>query len=188
MITENASVLPGDGGWMIDHPADCLDIDGNQLRPAWFRDEEDATSYLSWLAEYGLPVRSGGYLAGNVTDEQDHRMVFEGWGVWEADGSACGPLQIQRYDTLESGLKPLPSDECAWELVVHEARAGSWLHRLALLDVVLLNTDPSTPYLIRRGDRIGQLLTLRTDSLTIDEVLSLSESDRGSTGFGDSGR
>ncbi len=139
MITENASVLPGDGGWMIDHPADCLDIDGNQLRPAWFRDEEDATSYLSWLDEYGLPVRSGGYLAGNATDEQDHRMVFEGWGVWEADGSACGPVQIQRYDTLESGREPLPSDECAWELVVHKARAGSRLHRLALLDVAAYN-------------------------------------------------
>lgn len=139
MNTENASVLPGDGGWVIDHPADCLDLDGNQLRPAWFRDEEDAASYLSWLAAYRLPPQSGGYLAGNSTDEQEHQMVAEGWGVWEADGSACGRIQIQRYDTLENGRDPLPSDECAWELVVHGARAGSSLHRLALLDVAAYN-------------------------------------------------
>ena len=123
--TENASIAHCDGGWMVAHPPGCLDLDGNHLRSAWFRDEDHATSYLSWFAAYGLPVRSGGDLAGNATDEQDPRMVFEGWGVWEADGSVCGPIQIQRYDTLESGREPLPSDECAWELVVHQAQAGS---------------------------------------------------------------
>ena len=95
--TENASIAHCDGGWMVAHPPGCLDLDGNHLRSAWFRDEDHATSYLSWFAAYGLPVRSGGDLAGNATDEQDPRMVFEGWGVWEADGSVCGPIQIQRY-------------------------------------------------------------------------------------------
>ncbi len=61
----------------------------------------------------------------------------EGWGLF-----FCGPnpegtqeLQIQRIDCSEDGEPPFDSDEAAWRHVVTRARAGSDLHRAALVAV-----------------------------------------------------
>lgn len=60
-------------------------------------------------------------------------------------------------------------------------------HYRGELKVVLLNTDPSRPYHVHRGDRIAQLVIQRVEDVTWTEVDDLDDNDRGG-GFGHSGR
>lgn len=55
------------------------------------------------------------------------------------------------------------------------------------LMVCLLNTDRSQPFAIQRGDRIAQLVIQRFESATFNVVESLSETERGTAGFGSTG-
>ena len=55
------------------------------------------------------------------------------------------------------------------------------------IKVILLNTDPSEPYRVRRGDRIAQLVVQRVAEVSWSVVESLDGNDRGG-GFGHSGR
>jgi dUTP pyrophosphatase len=54
------------------------------------------------------------------------------------------------------------------------------------LKVVLLNTDPSQPFVVHRGDRIAQLVIQRVEHVTWELVDDLEGYDRGG-GFGHSG-
>jgi dUTP pyrophosphatase len=54
--------------------------------------------------------------------------------------------------------------------------------------VLLLNTDPDTPFDVAVGDRIAQLLVVRFESSPPEEADSLDETARGSGGFGSTGR
>ena len=56
------------------------------------------------------------------------------------------------------------------------------------LNVVLVNTDPADDYTVRRGDRIAQLVIVAVEQLAIQVVDELPDSERGSGGFGHSGR
>lgn len=56
------------------------------------------------------------------------------------------------------------------------------------LKVLLVNTDPSQPYLVHRGDRIAQLVVQRVDLVEWVEVGELAVSDRDVFGFGSTGR
>jgi dUTP pyrophosphatase len=56
------------------------------------------------------------------------------------------------------------------------------------LMVVLLNTDPTTPHEVRRGDRIAQLVLQRVGAATFVPVDELPGSERGEGGFGSTGR
>jgi dUTP pyrophosphatase len=56
------------------------------------------------------------------------------------------------------------------------------------LRVVLVNTDPSTPYTVERGDRIAQLVVQRVATCSFSVVEALLPSERGTGGFGHSGR
>lgn len=55
------------------------------------------------------------------------------------------------------------------------------------LRVILVNTDPTTPYEVRRGDRIAQLVVQRVEHVSFDVVDELPDSERGLGGFGSSG-
>ena len=55
------------------------------------------------------------------------------------------------------------------------------------LKVVLLNTDPTAPFEVRRGDRIAQLVIQKVEEISWVEVDELDANDRGG-GFGHSGR
>lgn len=55
------------------------------------------------------------------------------------------------------------------------------------LQVVIINTDPTISYSVKRGDRIAQLLIQRTESVHWVAVDELDGNDRGG-GFGHSGR
>lgn len=56
------------------------------------------------------------------------------------------------------------------------------------LRVLLVNTDPSEPYEVRRGDRIAQLVVQRVEHVVFRPVEALPASERGTGGFGHSGR
>jgi dUTP pyrophosphatase len=56
------------------------------------------------------------------------------------------------------------------------------------LRVVLANLDPVEPFRVRRGDRIAQLVVQPVSSIEWVEVESLGDSERGTGGFGSTGR
>lgn len=56
------------------------------------------------------------------------------------------------------------------------------------LQVLLVNTDPSEPYEVHRGDRIAQLVVQQVARCTFSPVDSLDATERGLGGFGHSGR
>jgi dUTP pyrophosphatase len=56
------------------------------------------------------------------------------------------------------------------------------------LAVILVNTDPSTPYEVHRGDRVAQLVICRVEEAAFVAADQLGASERGAGGFGHSGR
>lgn len=56
------------------------------------------------------------------------------------------------------------------------------------LQVVLVNTDPESPYTVHRGDRVAQLVIVPVAAGEFAEVAGLPPSARGGGGFGHSGR
>lgn len=55
------------------------------------------------------------------------------------------------------------------------------------LKVLLVNTDPTEPFTIERGDRIAQLVIQRVEAADFIEVADLGDSARGTGGFGSTG-
>ena len=53
--------------------------------------------------------------------------------------------------------------------------------------VTLLNTDPTKPFQIKRGDRIAQLVIQRYEQANFVVVAELDETERGVSGCGSSG-
>ena len=56
------------------------------------------------------------------------------------------------------------------------------------IKVILVNTDPSEPYEVHRGDRIAQLVIQEVAQAEFLDVTELPASERGKGGFGHSGR
>ena len=54
--------------------------------------------------------------------------------------------------------------------------------------VLLVNTDPGTVYRVRRGDRIAQLVIQRVEAAGFRPVEELPQTQRGTGGFGHTGR
>ncbi|MCA5893913.1 dUTP diphosphatase [Isoptericola sp. NEAU-Y5] len=55
------------------------------------------------------------------------------------------------------------------------------------IKVILANTDTSTPVVLRRGDRVAQLVVQKVERARFVTATSLPGSHRGSGGFGSSG-
>ena len=55
------------------------------------------------------------------------------------------------------------------------------------LKVLLVNTDPSEPYTVERGDRIAQLVIQRVEAVEWQEVERLDSTERDTFGFGSTG-
>ncbi|NNC79896.1 MAG: dUTP diphosphatase [Acidimicrobiales bacterium] len=55
------------------------------------------------------------------------------------------------------------------------------------LKVLLVNTDPETPFEVVRGDRIAQLVIQQVEHVNFVEVDELPDSERGAGGFGSTG-
>jgi dUTP pyrophosphatase len=56
------------------------------------------------------------------------------------------------------------------------------------LKVLLVNTDPSRDYTVRRGDRIAQLVIQRFEVIEWEVVDDLGDSRRSTEGWGSTGR
>ena len=56
------------------------------------------------------------------------------------------------------------------------------------LKVLLINTEPTDAYEVRRGDRIAQLVIKKVEEVIWEEADELDETERGLGGFGHSGR
>ena len=56
------------------------------------------------------------------------------------------------------------------------------------LKVLLINTDPSEPYEVHRGDRIAQLVIQKVEEVAWEESDELDDTERGLGGFRHSGR
>lgn len=56
------------------------------------------------------------------------------------------------------------------------------------LKVILVNTDPTEPYKVQRGDRIAQLVIQRVEHAAFTAVAELPDSERGEGGLGHTGR
>ena len=56
------------------------------------------------------------------------------------------------------------------------------------LRVLLVNTDPDDDYEVHRGDRIAQLVIQRVEHARFESVVALDPTDRGTGGFGHTGR
>ena len=56
------------------------------------------------------------------------------------------------------------------------------------LKVLFINTDPSEPYEVHRGDRIAQLVIQKVEEVAWEESDELDDTERGLGGFGHSGR
>ena len=56
------------------------------------------------------------------------------------------------------------------------------------LKVLLVNTDPTEPFTVRRGERVAQLVIQPVAIAALVEVDELPPSTRGSGGFGSTGR
>ncbi len=55
------------------------------------------------------------------------------------------------------------------------------------ISVLLVNTDPTEPFEIKRGDRIAQLVIQRVERVEWHEVETLESSERGLGGWGSTG-
>jgi dUTP pyrophosphatase len=55
------------------------------------------------------------------------------------------------------------------------------------LRVVLVNTDPHTPFVVRPGDRVAQLVVQRVEHVRFVEADDLTSTSRGEGGFGSTG-
>lgn len=56
------------------------------------------------------------------------------------------------------------------------------------LRVILINHDPTEPFIIEKGDRIAQLIIQKVEHPSFKEATELPEADRGDNGFGSTGR
>jgi dUTP pyrophosphatase len=54
--------------------------------------------------------------------------------------------------------------------------------------VIMLNTDKRTPFQIKRGDRIAQLVIQKVEEAVLVRIDELDETTRGDGGFGSTGR
>jgi dUTP pyrophosphatase len=56
------------------------------------------------------------------------------------------------------------------------------------LQVLLVNTDPTDDFTVERGERIAQLVIQRVEHVALTEVDELPSADRGTGGWGHTGR
>src|SRR5438128_1956027 len=139
--------------------------------------------------------------------ELPHRGTVPGWGMrWRRNSSTWRPASSRDVvDAATASVSPL-----AWcmrwttSTMAASFSAGFVLPRSGLavahgvtvlnapglvdcgyrgeLRVVLVNTDRAGDYLVRRGDRIAQLVVQRVEAATFVEVDDLPPSERGEGG------
>ena len=122
-----------------------------------------------------------------------------------------GDAGLDLRSTQDAVLKPFErmAVPCGIALAIPQGHAGFVLPRSGLaikngisivnapglidsnyrgeIKVILVNLDPNEDFVIRRGDRIAQLVILRVPSVELQPVAELEDTQRGAGGFGSSG-
>ena len=128
--------------------------------------------------------------------------------AYENDGDAGADLRTAVNVTLAPGERALVPTGVA--LAIPEGHAGfvhprsglAVRHGLSVVNapgtidagyrgeiqVPLINLDPTEPIVLRRGDRIAQLVVQPVTRVVFDVVDELPDSTRGAGGFGSTGR
>lgn len=122
-------------------------------------------------------------------------------------GDAGADLMTTRDVTLEPGERALVPTGIALALpegyvaLVHPRSGLAVRHGLSIVNtpgtvdagyrgeiqVLLINTDHTTPVVLHRGDRIAQLVIQRVERAAFVEVDRLPDSERGAGGYGSTG-
>ena len=124
------------------------------------------------------------------------------------DGDAASDLRAACDGVIEPGMRMLIP--CGFSMAIPDGYAGLVLPRSGLavhhgitvlnapglidssyrgeIMVSLLNTDTTKPFEFLQGDRIAQLMIIPYPQVSFISVDSIDETDRGSGGFGSSGR
>ncbi len=124
------------------------------------------------------------------------------------DGDAgCDLVAVERVELSPGGGRGIVP--CGIALAIPEGYAGFVLPRSGLamnhgvtclnapglidagyrgeVRVILVNTDPSTPYVVEPGDRVAQLVIQRVEQAAFRRVALLDATSRGEGGFGSTG-
>jgi len=90
------------------------------------------------------------------TIEHRYAARAEGWDIFECDGSANGPWQVQRFDdaryhTLTDGSHPpqLNDDDAAWVLVASRVKP----HHVAALAFLQANNPQEYDHIVAFASR-----------------------------------
>ena len=142
-------------------PVDVVRLDPDLPLPAYAR-AGDAGADL--VAREGVVVKAGGGRA----------LVPTGIAVAIPDGYA-GFVQPRSGLALRHGVTCLNAPGLIDSGYRDEVR------------VLLVNTDPSDDFEVRRGDRIAQLVIQRVEQAEWRVVDALDDSERGAGGFGHTG-
>lgn len=143
-------------------PVDVVRLDPDLPLPAYAR-AGDAGADL--VAREGVVVKAGGGRA----------LVPTGIAVAIPDGFA-GFVQPRSGLALRHGVTCLNAPGLIDSGYRDEVR------------VLLVNTDPSDDFAVRRGDRIAQLVIQRVEHAEWRVVDALDDTERGAGGFGHTGR
>ncbi len=145
-------------------------MSGIELEVQRLDPEVDLPSY-AYKGDAGLDLRS----SEDVTLKPlERRLVSTGIAVAIPEGYA-GFVQPRSGLALKEGLSMANTPG----LVDSQYRGE--------LKVCAINLDPERDLFISRGERVAQLVIQEVPQVSIKEVSTLSETDRGTGGFGSSG-
>lgn len=132
-------------------------------------------------------------LSNDATIPTKSNISDAGWDLYASADIQLEPLKVTKVSTNIAMVFP----ENVWGQI--EGRSGLASKGIfpvgGIVDqsytghvmVVLMNST-SLPYHISKGDRIAQLVLRSQIQSTIDEIEELPNSERGSNGFGSSGK
>ena len=122
-----------------------------------------------------VPSNTRVWLAAGVTDMRRGFTTLAAQAEMHADGYA-GFVQPRSGLALKHGVTCLNTPG-----LIDSGYRGE-------LKVLLVNTDPTEPFQVVRGERIAQLVIVPVMQVQLEQVETFTNTERGSGGFGHSGR
>ncbi|MEX0650346.1 MAG: dUTP diphosphatase [Candidatus Andersenbacteria bacterium] len=132
-------------------------------------------------------------LSDNATLPQKNNPLDAGIDIFTNESYTLSPGETHMFSTGISAALPDGYVALIWD---RSGLGSKGIHRLAgVIDSIyrgewkiILTNLTADPYEIQAGDKIAQCIVQKFEPVTITEVEELSNTDRGSQGFGSSGR
>jgi len=128
------------------------------------------------LPEYATPGAAGMDVRASVD-------VSLGTGTWAAVGTG---LSVEIPPGFEIQVRPRSGLAAKFGVTVLNAPGTIDSDYRGEVKVLLINLGPQT-FAVNRGDRIAQLVVARVPAVSVEEAVDLSDTTRGSGGFGSTG-